>query len=165
MSISFAEIQHEIENILSVPDEDLTPEQRQLFDEYAEMLAGQEEDKIDGFVAFVRREQAHADFLREEAKRLTSAARNAEKKLDRLKDHYRHIMQSHGLKRVNGKAYSVSLRATPIVLIENEQAVPKEFWRVKSETSVDKTAVRDALKSGAVVPGCSLGKSYSLQTA
>jgi hypothetical protein len=51
------------------------------------------------------------------------------------------------------------------VLIENEQAVPKEFWRVKSETSVDKTAVRDALKSGAVVPGCSLGKSYSLQTA
>jgi hypothetical protein len=162
---SFAEIEREIRNILSIPDEELTNEQRQAFEEYAEMLAGQEEDKVDGFVAFIRSENAHADFLREEAKRLTNAARCIESKLARLKTHYQYTMQSHGLKRVNGKAYSVSLRATPIVLIENEQAVPKEFWRVKSETSVDKTAVRDALKSGAVVPGCTLGKSYSLQTA
>jgi hypothetical protein len=162
---SFAEIEREIRNILSIPDEELTDEQLQAFEEYAEMLAGQEEDKVDGFVAFIRSEDARADFLREEAKRLTNAARCIESKLARLKTHYQYTMQSHGLKRVNGKAYSVSLRATPIVLIENEQAVPKEFWRVKSETSVDKTAVRDALKSGAVVPGCSLGKSYSLQTA
>jgi hypothetical protein len=162
---SFASIQAEISNILAVPDEDLTDEQKALFEEYAEFLAGQEEDKVDGFVAFIRSEDARADFLREEAKRLTNPARCIESKLARLKTHYQYTMQSHGLKRVNGKAYSVSLRATPIVLIENEQAVPKEFWRVKSETSVDKTAVRDALKSGAVVPGCSLGKSYSLQTA
>jgi hypothetical protein len=162
---SFASIQAEISNILAVPDEDLTDEQKALFEEYAEFLAGQEEDKVDGFVAFIRSEDARADFLREEAKRLTNAARCIEAKLARLKTHYQYTMQSHGLKRVNGKAYSVSLRATPVVLVENEQQVPKEYWRIKTETSVDKTAVRDALKSGAVVPGCSLGKSYSLQTA
>lgn len=162
---SFAEIQHEIENILSVPDEELTPEQRQLFEEYAAFLAGQEEDKVDGFVAFIRAQQNRADFLRDEAKRLTVMARNAEAKIDRLKEHYRHIMQSHGLKRVNGKAYSVSLRATPIVLVENEQLVPKAFWKSKTETSIDKAAVREALKAGTVVPGCAMGKSYSVQTA
>lgn len=162
---SFAEIEREIRNILSIPDEELTDEQRQAFEEYAEMLAGQEEDKVDGFVAFIRSENAHADFLREEAKRLTNAARCIESKLARLKTHYQYTMQSHGLKRVNGKAYSVSLRATPVVLVENEQQVPTIFWRTKTETSIDKAAVRDALKSGAVVPGCSLGKSYSLQTA
>ena len=162
---SFAEIEREIRNILSIPDEELTDEQRQAFEEYAEMLAGQEEDKVDGFVAFIRSEDARADFLREEAKRLTNAARCIESKLARLKTHYQYTMQSHGLKRVNGKASSVSLRATPVVLVENEQVVPKDFWRTKTETSIDKTAVRDALKSGAVVPGCSLGKSYSLQTA
>jgi hypothetical protein len=162
---SFAEIEREIRNILSIPDEELTDEQRQAFEEYAEMLAGQEEDKVDGFVAFIRSEDARADFLREEAKRLTNAARCIESKLARLKTHYQYTMQSHGLKRVNGKAYSVSLRATPVVLVENEQQVPTIFWRTKTETSIDKTAVRDALKSGAVVPGCSLGKSYSLHTA
>jgi hypothetical protein len=162
---SFASIQAEISNILAVPDEDLTDEQKALFEEYAEFLAGQEEDKVDGFVAFIRSEDARADFLREEAKRLTNAARCIETKLARLKTHYQYTMQSHGLKRVNGKAYSVSLRATPVVLVENEQQVPTIFWRTKTETSIDKTAVRDALKSGAVVPGCSLGKSYSLQTA
>jgi hypothetical protein len=162
---SFTEIEREIRNILSIPDEELTDEQRQAFEEYAEMLAGQEEDKVDGFVAFIRSEDARADFLREEAKRLTNAARCIESKLARLKTHYQYTMQSHGLKRVNGKAYSVSLRATPVVLVENEQQVPTIFWRTKTETSIDKTAVRDALKSGAVVPGCSLGKSYSLHTA
>lgn len=162
---SFAEIQHEIENILSIPDEELTDEQRRAFEEYAEMLAGQEEDKVDGFVAFYRAEQARAEFLREEAKRLTAAARTREAKLARLCDHYKHVMQSHGLKRVNGKAYSVSLRSSPVVLIEQEHLVPKEFWKTKTDTSIDKIAVRDAIKGGAVVPGCSLGKSYSLTTA
>lgn len=165
MSISFAEIQREIANILSVSDEDLTDEQKELFNIYAAELAEQEEDKIDGFVAFLRAEQARADFLREEAKRLTNLAKNAESKLARLKTHYQYVMQSNGLKKVSGKAYSVSLRATPIVLVENENLVPRDFWRIKTEQSIDKTAIRDALKAGAVVPGCSLGKSYSLQTA
>ena len=162
---SFADIQHEIANILSVADEDLTDEQKALFNEYADELAEQEEDKIDGFVFFIRAQQARADYLKDEAKRLTIAARNIEAKLGRLKEHYRHIMQAHGLKKVSGKVYSASIRATPIVLVEQEQLVPKDFWRIKTEQTIDKAAVRDALKAGTVVPGCSLGKSYSLQTA
>ena len=162
---SFAEIQAEISNILSVADEDLTDEQRELFSAYADELAEQEEAKIDGFVSFLRAEQARADFLKEEAKRLTAMARNAEKKLDRLKDHYRHIMQANGLKKVSGKVYSASVRASSVVIVDNEQLVPKDYWRTKTETSIDKTAVRDALKAGEVVPGCSMGKSYSLLTA
>ena len=162
---SFADIQHEISNILNLAEEELTDEQRALFDAYANELADQEEEKIDGFVSWLRAEQARADYLKEEAKRLQGMARNTERKLDRLKDYYRHVMQSNGLKKVAGKVYSCSVRSCPIVLVDNEEAVPKEFWKTKVETSIDKTAVRDALKSGAVVPGCSLGKSYSLLTA
>lgn len=162
---TFSEIQHEISNILSVADEDLTPEQRLLFDAYADELAEQEAEKIDGFVSWLRAEQARADHLKDEAKRLTAAARNAERKLDRLKDHYCHIMQSNGLKKVSGKVYSASIRAASVVRVEDESVVPKDYWHTKTETSVDKTAVRDALKAGTIVPGCSLGKSYSLQTS
>jgi sulfur carrier protein ThiS len=162
---SFADIQHEISNILTLAEEDLTPDQRALFDAYANELADQEEDKIDGFVSWLRAEQARADYLKEEAKRLQTMARNTERKLDRLKDYYRYVMQSNGLKKVAGKVYSCSVRSCPVVLVENEQVVPKEFWKTKVETSIDKTAVRDALKGGAVVPGCSLGKSYTLLTA
>lgn len=165
MGISFREIQYEIGNLLSLPDEELTDEQKALFEEYAEFLAGQEEDKIDGFVAFMRAEEARISHLCDEAKRLRNVAKNIESKLARLKSHYQYVMQSNGLKKVSGKAYSVSLRSMPVVLVENENLVPKDFWRIKTEQSIDKTAVRDALKSGAVVPGCSLGKSYSLQTA
>lgn len=162
---SFADIQHEISNILNLAEEELADEQRALFDAYANELADQEEEKIDGFVSWLRAEQARADYLKEEAKRLQGMARNRERKLDRLKDYYMHVMQSNGLKKVAGKVYSCSVRSSPVVLVENEQAVPKEFWKTKVETSIDKTAVRDAIKGGAVVPGCSLGKSYTLLTA
>lgn len=162
---NFREIQAEISNILSVAEEDLTPEQRALFDAYANELAEQEEDKIDGFVSWLRAEQARADHLKDEAKRLQVMARNTEKKLERLKDYYRHVMQSNGLKKVSGKVYTASIRSASVVLVENEQIVPKIFWKTKTETSIDKVAVRDAIKAGTIVPGATLAKSYTLQTS
>ena len=74
---SFADIQHEIANILSVADEDLTDEQKALFNEYADELAEQEEDKIDGFVFFIRAQQARA--------------RKASLTLDKLTKRYRKV--------------------------------------------------------------------------
>lgn len=161
---SFAHIQEEISNMLSIPDEELTQEQRDIMEEYLDELSQQESDKIDAFVSFLRQEQARANFMKQEAKRLSSSATCIDKKLERLKDYYRGVMQALGLKKVSGKVYSASVRATPVAFIKNEQAIPNNFWKTKTETSLDKIAIRDALKAGDVVPGAELGHSYSLIT-
>jgi flagellar biosynthesis GTPase FlhF len=77
---SLAHIQEEISNMLSIPDEELTPEQQAVMAEYLTELAEQEEAKIDGFVSFLRAEQAKANWKKEEAKRLNVAAKAIENK-------------------------------------------------------------------------------------
>ena len=45
---TFNEIQQEIAGMLSIPDEELTPEQREAMDAYMDELAKVEADKVDG---------------------------------------------------------------------------------------------------------------------
>lgn len=158
----FANILEEIENMLSIPDEELTEEQQAVMAEYLNELAQQEAEKIDGFVAFLRNSLARAKFQREEAKRLSESARAIENKVERFKDYYRGVMQAHGVTKIQGKVYSASIRATSCVAVENEKLIPDMWWNVKTTREPAKADILRALKRGEVVPGCSIAQSYSL---
>jgi hypothetical protein len=96
------------------------------------------------------------------------------------------------LKVLEGETVKLSVKGTPdAVLVENESAVPMEFQRVtvkmphvawqvildalpdsilmgyaaevKQETSVDKTAVRNAIKQGRDIPGAKLQGGFRLE--
>ena len=49
---SFSDIQDEISSMLSIPDEELTDDQRAAMAAYLDELAGQEADKVDAFGSF-----------------------------------------------------------------------------------------------------------------
>ena len=85
---TFNEIQQEIAGMLSIPDEELTPGQREAMDAYMDELAKVEADKVDGFGQFLKIQAALADACKEEAKRLIAKAKAAEASLARLKEHY-----------------------------------------------------------------------------
>ena len=159
----FSDIEAEISNVLDVDDADLTPEQRELFPAYLDELAGQEAVKIDGFAQFCRLELERASAIEAEGKRLVRLAKNRREHINKLKDYYLRVMQAHGLKKVAGQVYNISIRATPVVCIEHESAIPAEFWREKVERTVDKLAIRDALKAGQDVAGARMSESFSLQ--
>ena len=72
--------------------------------------------------------------------------------------------QQHGLRKISGNVYTASVRESQAVAIEDQAAIPAEFWKVKEERSVDKVMVKNHIKAGQVVPGCSLIPTYSLQT-
>ena len=161
---TFAHIQKEISSMLSVSDDELTPKQRQIMDDYLDELGIQESRKIDNFCQFLRLEAARADALKTEAQRLSSMARTAEKRIAYLKTRYLAIMQEHGIHdKVKGEIYTLSIRSTPVVAVEASELIPEEFWNVKVERSIDKVMVKNWLKAGKPVPGCYLRNSYSLQ--
>lgn len=107
---TFNEIQQEIAGMLSIPDEELTPEQREAMDAYMDELAKVEADKVDGFGQFLKIQAALVDACKEEAKRLIAKAKAAEASLARLKEHYTFTLRSNGLKKVSGNAYTISVR-------------------------------------------------------
>jgi len=71
---SFSDICDEISSMLSIPDEDLTDEQRAAMSAYLDDLAGQEADKVDAFGSFIRVESARAEACKKEAQRLANKA-------------------------------------------------------------------------------------------
>ena len=158
------QIEEEISNMLEIPDEELTDEQRAAMDQYLDELATQEADKIDRFAAFIREESAHAKFMREESQRLASKARNAENRINYLKYKYLSIMQEHGLEKIKGQAYSLSIKHTPTAVIEDESNLDDLYCRiVPAKREPDKKVILEALKGGVEIPGCKLVQSDSLQ--
>ena len=73
-------------------------------------------------------------------------------------------MQQHGVRKISGKVYTASVRESQAVAIENQAVIPAEFWKIKEERSVDKVMVKNSIKAGIEVPGCSLIPTYSLLT-
>lgn len=161
---TFDHIEEELSAMLSIPDEELTEEQKLDLEAYLEELGQQEADKIDRFCQFVRIETERAEAIKAESKRLARKAQTAQNRLEYVKARYLNIMQQHGLRKVSGNVYTASVRESQAVAIEDQAAIPAEFWKVKEERSVDKVMVKNHIKAGQVVPGCSLIQTYSLQT-
>jgi len=161
---TFDHIEEELAAMLSIPEEELTDEQRMDLEAYLEELGQQEADKIDRFCQFVRIESEHAEAIKAEAKRLARKAQTAQGRLNYLKARYLNIMQQHGIRKISGNVYTASVRESQAVAIEDQTVIPAEFWKVKEERSVDKTMVKNTIKAGTPVPGCALVPTYSLQT-
>lgn len=161
---SLADIETEISSMLSIPDEQLNDEQRAAMDAYLDELAGQEAEKIDSFAAFLRAETARAKYFKEEAQRLSSKAKTAEGRINYLKHQYLCTMQSAGLTKIQGNAYSVSIRQTPSVEVTDVDSLDDMYCRiVPAKREPDKKLIAEALKGGMTIPGCRLTHNDSLQ--
>ena len=159
----FSDICDEISSMLSIPDEDLTDEQRAAMSAYLDELAGQESDKVDAFGSFIRVESARAEACKKEAQRLANKAKTAEGRISYLKHLYLCTMQSNGLKKVQGSAYTLSIRESDSVDVADVSALPDLYVRRKETIEPDKVCLREALKGGMDIPGARLVKTHSLQ--
>lgn len=161
---TFEQIQSEIASMLSIPDDELTPEQRAAMDAYMDELATAEQNKVDGFGQFIKLQSALAEACKEEAKRLAAKAKAAESRLAFLKELYTTSMRTNGLKKLSGNAYTISVReADSVAVTAQVDALPEIYRRVKTTVEPEKSMIKEALKGGLTIPGCQLVKTYSLQ--
>jgi len=159
----FKDIEEEIRNMLEISDE-LTPEQQKEMDAYLNELAGQESDKIDAFAAFIREETARSLYFKEESNRLAQKAKTAEERIGFLKNRYLGIMQTNGVSKIKGNAYTISIRKIPHVVVDENAELDALYMRIIPEKrEPDKVVIREALKGGVVIPGCRLEQTDSLQ--
>lgn len=161
---TFEQIQNEIAAMLSIPDEDLDDVQRKALDAYLDKLATAEASKVDGFGQFIRLQTVQAKACKEEAKRLAAKAKTAESRIAFLKAKYVASMQGVGVKKISGAVYTLSVHENEAVAITAQtETLPEIYQRKKITVEPDTIAIRNALKDGAEIPGCTLGKTYSLQ--
>ena len=117
--------------------------------------------KSEGYIESIAYFKAKAEAAKvriEEMQRIKRVSENAEK---RLKERMQWAMETLGRDKMEVGLHKISLRRTLAVNIISEAAVPNEY--VKVETSIDKVKLKEALKTGAIIPGAELKYNQSIQ--
>lgn len=79
-----------------------------------------------------------------------------------LVEYLRNNMEATGISKIQCPLFSITLVAgRDSVAISDENAIPDEFMRVKTDISPDKTAIAKALKEGQEIAGASLQRGQS----
>ena len=162
--ISFAAIEAEMSMILSVPMDDMSEEDYERWDAYVSWLENLESEKVDRFWGFIKEQEGRSVAIKEQVRFLQKKAQAIDRNIANLKARYLQTMQAHGKTKIQGTAYSLSVRIDKVVSLSNEELIPEKFWKIKTERAVDKTAIKKAIKEGQSVPGAELVDSFSLQS-
>jgi len=150
---------YELEESLSLliesaeEQEELTPELKAAIEQYA-VGAAEKRDRMARFLAHC---ESQEDLAKREIDRLQARKRRFENARARLEAYLVGFMECRGMKKLDGLTTTLALRSCPpSVHVQDEEEVPTEYKRVTSETVIDKTAIKVALKAGQDVPGARL---------
>lgn len=146
-----------INELLEESGGELTPE----IEEALMLNAENFEIKADGYIESISRYKAlaeAADVRIKEMQRIKKTSENIEK---RLKERLLQAMVVMDVDKMELGLRKLSIRNTTAVNITDEAHIPAEYIII--EQKYDKTRIKDALKSGDVIPGAELVTNKSIQ--
>lgn len=146
-----------INELLEESGGELTPE----IEEALMLNAENFEIKADGYIESISRYKAlaeAADVRIKEMQRIKKTSENIEK---RLKERLLQAMVVMDVDKMELGLRKLSIRNTTAVNITDEAHIPAEYIII--EQKYDKTRIKDALKSGDVIPGAELVINKSIQ--
>lgn len=127
------------------------------------------EKKIENIGCFIKNLEADAKALKEEEVNLKHRREVAEKKIESLKKYlngYLMAVYPNDTDRAKWKFKTAKVvmgfRKSTTVEVPDIDKLDKNFLRVKTEVSADKTAIKDAIKNGKIVDGAFLQDNVNL---
>lgn len=122
-------------------------------------------DKLDNAAYVIASLSADAEFLKNEAKRLSDRANNYIKNAEKLKELMTYALESSGEDKIKAQYHTFSFRKIESIFIPDTltpEDMPRQFVRIKRE--FDKTAIKNALKNGEeILDGIVLKTNKNLQ--
>lgn len=119
------------------------------------------EKKLEGYAMIVKNLESDIEGLKAEEKRLAERRKSLENGVRRMKEAMQGVLIQTGSNSVKTSKFTVSLRKSTAVMIENEELIPEQFFRVKKE--VNKSEISNWLKENKEIPGAKLVENQSLQ--
>ena len=72
-------------------------------------------------------------------------------------------MEEFGINKIKSETLQLSFRKSESVEVFDESLVDEKFKKVKTEISLDKTAIKNAIKNGEDVQGAKIVEKNNLQ--
>lgn len=133
-----------LEDDLIASGGEITDEMNERYDRLLEMEA----DKVEGYIAMIRKFEASEEAIKAERKRLQKAERSMRRSADNLKDRLAAAMRRRSEEAHETRLGKVRLQQAPqrsVVVDVPADQLPDGFKRIK--TSADRRALADALAS------------------
>jgi hypothetical protein len=147
-------------DFLTDPEMDLPVE---AVNDTLEALGGELEDKAVNVAKFLRNMEAAADAIKAAEADMAKRRKALENRVQWLKSYIKGNMEACGISQIECPYFKLSIQKNPsAVNIFDENAVPAQFKKQVISWKIDKTAIKDAIKAGSVVPGAELNNGTRL---
>lgn len=121
------------------------------------------EGKIEDYCHVINELTGDIVKIDKELDRLEAKKAAAKKGIERMKAALSAYMTATKTNKLKAGTFALSFRKSEAVVITNEIALPAEFVKTKTTTTPDKTAIKNAIKSGREVAGAELQTNMNLQ--
>jgi hypothetical protein len=134
----------------------------QAFDQLMQELKDYEGNKADGYGSLIKTLESEADAFSTEIKRMEAQKKARLNKVARLKVNLELYMATLKIDHIDGTLFKMVMQKNPPSLkIADENILPENFYKIVK--SPDKVALKEAIKNGEVIIGCSLEQTESVR--
>ena len=103
------------------------------------------------------------DIIEREIERLEERKAYVKKNKERMKTIVSSAMEEFGINKIKSETLQLSFRKSESVEVFDESLIDEKFKKVKTEISLDKTAIKNAIKNGEDVQGAKIVEKNNLQ--
>lgn len=126
----------------------------EILDESAlEALEVEWNEKVEAVGVYAKTLRAEAEAIENERTNLLDRALKKKAKALSLENWIARVLDG---RKFETPKVAVTFRKSDTVIVDNVEALPEEFQRVKHSVEANKTEIKKALKAGIAVPGCVL---------
>lgn len=128
-------------------------------------IKGELEYKLDGYGKIIVEMEGESTALGAEIKRLKERKEAIDKNIGRMKENVMQTMIACGKQKIKTILFNFSVRKNPEKMVVDDQTkVPAYFWEIpKPEPVLNKSRLKDALKTGEIIEGAHLEQGTSLR--
>jgi hypothetical protein len=119
--------------------------------------------KAVSFAYVIKQKEYESEIVDKEIKRLQSLKKSIDNTNERLKQTIKEAMLRFDISEIKGDTLKLSFRKSESVEITDEAELPAAFWNVKEVRTPDKTAIKEAIKSGEAISGAAISINQNLQ--
>jgi transcriptional regulator of heat shock response len=143
-----------------VADGELTQE------DFQQALAELEQSKVEkcgNAICYLNMRKQAIEAMKAEEKRISTQRKMLEKGNKSLEEAFAYVLKNMGDKEVITKYGVMKVRKNPpSVVIDDLSKVPTKFQHQKIEVTLDKVAIKNAIKAGEEVAGCHIEQGEKL---
>ena len=131
-----------------------------------EGLQGDMQEKCTNVAAFIRNTESLADQIKQAEQAMAARRKALESRADRIRQYLLENMQRTGITKIDSPWFKIALaKNPPSVVVDDEDTLKfayPEFVKVVTTESLDKAAIKEAIKAGQIVEGAHLVQSERL---